>query len=162
MILDDFERFCIHGVKKATLGRTKINVFWCIFAGHSTAYVSDHGTTGNRIFYDHFFVKFRRFWTIFASMAWAKQHGERQKWTRYDAFFSGRSTVCGFDHCKSGVHVFSCSFCDDFSCFLASFCMIWGTRLEAWSKCMNAPRSRSLIQGVLTTNAWNCWCFPFD
>ena len=40
-------------------------------------------------------------------------------------------------------HVFSCSFCGDFRCILASFCMILGTHLEAWSRCMNGHRSNS-------------------
>ena len=83
MILSDF---CIHGVSKATPGTTKANAFWCNFAGRSTARVFDQCNTGLRIFCGHFVVNFRRFWAIFASMAWAKQHRERQKWTPFYAF----------------------------------------------------------------------------
>ena len=36
MVLSDF---CIHGVSKAPPGTTKMNAFWCIFAGRSTACV---------------------------------------------------------------------------------------------------------------------------
>ena len=82
----DFERFCIHGESKATPGATKMNAFLYIFAGRSTARVFDQCNTGLRIFCGHFVVNFRRFWAIFASMAWAKQHRERQKWTQFDAF----------------------------------------------------------------------------
>ena len=37
-------------------------------------------------FCDYFMINFLRFWTFFASMAWAKQNRERQKWMRFDAF----------------------------------------------------------------------------
>ena len=57
--------------------------------------------------------------------------------------FAGQATACVFDHCNTGVYVFSCSFCGDFRCILASFCMILSTYLEAWSRYMNGPRSRS-------------------
>ena len=86
MIFDDFERFCIHGESKATPGATKMNAFLYIFAGQSTARVFDQCNTGPRIFCGHFVMNFRRFWTIFASMAWAKQHREGQKLTQFDAF----------------------------------------------------------------------------
>ena len=72
----DFERFCIHGESKATPGATKMNAFLYIFAGRSTARVFYQCNTGIRIFCDNFVMNFRRFWALFASMTWAKQHRE--------------------------------------------------------------------------------------
>ena len=66
--------------------------------------------------------------------------------TKANAFwcnFAGRSTACVFEHCTIGIYVFSCSFRGDLWCILASFCMILSSRLEAWSRYMNGPRSNS-------------------
>ena len=67
----------------------------------------------------------------------------RTKMNAIWCIFAGQATACVFDHCNTGVYVFSCSFCGDFRCILASFCMILSTYLEAWSRYMNGPRSRS-------------------
>ena len=58
--------FCIHGVSKATPGTTKMNAFWCIFAGQATVWVFDHCNTGCDIFRAHFAVILDAFWRHFA------------------------------------------------------------------------------------------------
>ena len=78
--------FWIHDVSKAIPVMTKMNAIWCIFAGQATACGFNHCDTGRRIFCDHFVMNFVQFLTIFASMVWTKQHRERHKWTRFDAF----------------------------------------------------------------------------
>ena len=45
-----FSEFGIHGVSKAKPGTTKMNTFWCLFAGQATACVSDHCKTGVHVF----------------------------------------------------------------------------------------------------------------
>ena len=70
--------------------------------------------------------------------------------------FAGQATACVFDHCNTGVYVFSCSFCGDFKCILASFCMILSTYLEAWSRYMNGPRSTS--KRVIFITFWSVFC----
>ena len=70
--------------------------------------------------------------------------------------FAGQATACVFDHCNTGVYVFSCSFCGDFKCILASFCRILSTYLEAWSRYMNGPRSNS--KRVIFITFWSVFC----
>ena len=79
--------------------------------------------------------------------------------TKANAFwcnFAGRSTACVFEHCTIGIYVFSCSFRGDLWCILASFCMILSSRLEAWSRCMNGPRSNS--KRVIFITFWSVFC----
>ena len=79
--------------------------------------------------------------------------------TKANAFwcnFAGRSTACVFEHCTIGIYVFSCSFRGDLWCILASFCMILSSRLEAWSRYMNGPRSNS--KRVIFITFWSVFC----
>ena len=88
---------------------------------------------------DAFCINFACFLTLSPSKVrpgTAKMNAFCRIWTRH-------GLGCLFGHCKIGIHVFSCSFCGDFGCILAWFCMILGSRLEAWSRSMNGPRSRS-------------------
>ena len=85
-IFDDFERFLHPWREQSNTGNDKNNAFLWFFAGRSTACVFYHCKTELRIFCGNFVVNFRRFWSIFSSIAWAKQHRERQKLTRFDAF----------------------------------------------------------------------------
>ena len=132
-ILSDFG---IHGVSKATPGMTKMNAFLCIFAGRSTACVFYHCNTGLRIFHCHFVVNFRRFLAILASMAWAKQHRERQKWTQFDAlsqikrrrmFLTIVIPGCIFFHANFAVILDA--FWNHFAWFCAS---VWKPGLGLW------------------------------
>ena len=86
MIFDDFERFLHPWREQSNTGNNKNNAFRCVFAGRSTACVFYHCKTEIRIFCGNFVVNFLRFWYIFSSIAWAMQHRERQKLTRFDAF----------------------------------------------------------------------------
>ena len=57
---------------------------------------------------------FRFFWAIFASMGWAKQHREQEKWTRFDAFLQvvrRRAYLNASNHCQTGLRIF----CDHFA-----------------------------------------------
>ena len=132
-----------------------MNAFLCIFAGRPTACIADHCKTGLRIFCDYFLVNFQRFWVIFASMAWAKQYRERQK---YNSFMYFHRSVDGvrFWSLQYRNPWFSWSFCDDFNCSLASFCMVLGSRLEAWYRYMNGPRSNS--KRVIFIIFWSIFC----
>ena len=86
MIFDDFERFLHPWREQSSTGNNENNEFLCCFAGRSTACAFYHCKTELRIFCDNFVVNFRRFWSIFSSIAWAKQHRERKQLMRFDAF----------------------------------------------------------------------------
>ena len=82
----DFERFSHPWSEQSNTGNDKNNAFLWFFAGRSTACVFYHCKSELRIFCGNFVVNFRRFWYIFSSIAWAKQHRERKKLMRFDAF----------------------------------------------------------------------------
>ena len=125
MIFDDFERFCIHGESKATPGATKMNAFLYIFAGRSTARVFDQCNTGIRIFCDHFVMNFRRFWALFASMTWAKQHREWQKWTQFDAFSQVKRRRAFLTIATPGCMFFRAHFAVILDVFWRHFAWFW-------------------------------------
>ena len=143
-------------MSKATAGTTKINAFWCMFARRPTTCVSNHCNYGIRIFLWWFYGKFSMILSDFC------MHGVRKATpvtTKANAFwcnFAGRSTACVFEHCTIGIYVFSCSFRGDLWCILASFCMILSSRLEAWSRYMNGPRSNS--KRVIFITFWSVFC----
>ena len=118
MILSDFY---IHGVSKATRGRIKMNAFCCIVAGRSTTCVVDHCNIGIRIVCGYFMVNFRWFWAIFAPMAWAKQHRERQKWTRFHAFSHVGGRHMFFAIATPGFVCFGAHLTSDWSAFWVNF-----------------------------------------
>ena len=132
-ILSDF---CIHGVSKATPGITKMNAFLCIFAGRSTACVFYHCNTGLRIFHGHFVMNFRRFLAILASMAWAKQYRERQKWTQFEAFSQIKRRRAFLTIVRPGCIFFHVNFAvilDAFWRHFAWFCAsVWKPGLGLW------------------------------
>ena len=82
---DDFERFSHPWSEQSNTGNDNSNAFLCFFAGRSTACVFYHYRDELRIC-GNFVVNFRRFWSIFSSIAWAKQHRERKQLMRFDAF----------------------------------------------------------------------------
>ena len=72
--------------------------------------------------------------------------GSTQKWAKSDASLSvdALDGVGDGDRIRASGDVLFfhiVKFCDDFRWILDSFCMILSTRLEAFSRCMNGPRS---------------------
>ena len=121
-ILSDFY---IHSVSKATPGATKMNAFLYIFAGRSTARVFDQCNSGIRIFCDHFVMNFRRFWALFASMTWAKQHREWQKWTQFDAFSQVKRRRAFLTIATPGCMFFRAHFAVILDVFWRHFAWFW-------------------------------------
>ena len=81
-ILSDF---CIHGVSKAAPGTTKITSFYVVSqVGRRALFTIARPSFV--FFCGDFVLNFRRFWYIFSSIAWAKQHRERKQLMRFDAF----------------------------------------------------------------------------
>ena len=135
--------FSIHGMSKATPGTTKMNALWCIFAGQATACGFNHCDTRRRIFLWSVCGEFCTIFSDFCIHGVNKATPGTTKMNVFPCIFAGRATACVFDHYNTGVNIFSLSFCGDFRCILASFCVILRIRPEAWSRSMNGPRSTS-------------------
>ena len=138
-ILSDF---CINGVSKATPGATKVTRFYGFSqVGRRRAFF----TIARPSFI--FFVVI--LWWIFSDFdvffihCVSKATPGTTKMNAFWCIFASQATACVFDHCNIDIHYFSWSFCSDFRCISASFCMILDTRLEAWSPSTNGPWSTS-------------------
>ena len=85
LFLTILNEFCIYDVSKATTGTTIMNAFQSNFSRSVPGVYFWSLQDRASYFLWSFCDDFRRFWTNFASMAWAKQQRERPKSTRFDA-----------------------------------------------------------------------------
>ena len=90
-----------------------------------------------------FCVEFSTILSDFCVHGGSKATPRTTKMIAFWRIFARQATTCILSHCNTGFHIFWWSFCDDFRCILESFCMILGSRLEAWSRPMNGPWSTS-------------------